>query len=310
MDYEQCDDLPRNRWVTSIAELDGRVYITVQDHTAAYFTPYMYSFIRNEWSSLPDLPYCNASLVSVPDHNELLAIGGCKKNDSNKVKVSKQVFQWDEINKKWLVKYPAMAAARFSCSSISHGSMVIVAGGVTCSHPWTITRAVEILIIKEGRLSEFRSYLITVEQLPHTVYDAVPLVVNNNLYIAGGFDKHYHTSCSVVTASLPQLQKSNKKYTSSSQVWNKLPDMPYSSYSISHYQGHLIAFIAVSPAEQPNDSNQIQKIYLYNPDTESWNYVSFTSGHNWGRVIQKKMVGSLLLAVLLAKPIWAEMMIW
>ena len=119
--------------------------MSVQDYAAAYLTPYMYNFVSNEWSPLPDLPYDNASLVSVPDHNEFLAIGGCKKNDNNKVKVSKQVFQWDEINKKWLVKYPAMATARFSCSSISHQSMVIVVGGVTCLDPWTI-RAVKILI--------------------------------------------------------------------------------------------------------------------------------------------------------------------
>ena len=49
-------------------------------------------------------------------------------------------------------------------------------------------------------------------------------------------------------------------------------------------QGHLIAFTAVRPAEQPDNSNQIQKIYLYNPDTETWDYVSFTPGHNWGRI--------------------------
>ena len=67
--------------------------MSVQDYAAAYLTPYMYSFIRNEWSPLPHLPYDNASLVSVPNHTELLAIGGCKKNDNNKVEVSRQVFQ-------------------------------------------------------------------------------------------------------------------------------------------------------------------------------------------------------------------------
>ena len=67
--------------------------MSVQDYVAAYLTPYMYNFVSNEWSPLPDLPYGNASLVSVRDHNELLAIGGCKKNDNKKVEVSRQVFQ-------------------------------------------------------------------------------------------------------------------------------------------------------------------------------------------------------------------------
>ena len=58
----------------------------------------MYNFVSNKWSppGPPELPYgnaANASLVSVADHNELLAISGCKKNDNNKVEVSKQVFQ-------------------------------------------------------------------------------------------------------------------------------------------------------------------------------------------------------------------------
>ena len=56
----------------------------------------MYNFVSNKWSPPPELPYgnaANASLVSVADHNELLAISGCKKNDNNKVEVSKQVFQ-------------------------------------------------------------------------------------------------------------------------------------------------------------------------------------------------------------------------
>ena len=243
---------------------------------------------EDKWSPLPDLPYGNASLVSVPSHNELLAVGGCKKNEYNVVKVSRQVFQWDDINKKWLAKYPGMSTARFSSSSISHKSMVIVAGGVTCSDPWTITRTVEILEIKEGQFSELRSHWITVEQLPHGVYDAVPLIVNSSLYIAGGFDRYSHTTCNIVTTSVPELQKSNNKDTSASQVWNKLPDMPHSSYSISHYQDCLIAFMAFNPPEKADKDYKIQKIYLYNFDTESWEHINYIQGHNWGRMIHIK----------------------
>ena len=59
-----------------------------------------------------------------------------------------------------------------------------------------------------------------------------------------------------------------------------------------------MAFSAVRPAEQSDNSNQIQKIYLYNLNIDTWDYVSFTSGHNWSRVIQIKdgvifVVGSI-----------------
>ena len=39
-----------------------------------------------------------------------------------------------------------------------------------------------------------------VEQLPYVVWDAIPLIVNDKLYIAQGYDKGYGTStCNVAT---------------------------------------------------------------------------------------------------------------
>ena len=47
------------------------------------------------------------------------------------IEVSNKVFLWDEKYNKWLTPYPNMPTARSSCSSISHGPTVVVAGGVT-----------------------------------------------------------------------------------------------------------------------------------------------------------------------------------
>ena len=51
------------------------------------------------------------------------------------------------MNRKWTNPYPSMPTARCRCSSISHGSTVIVAGGVTCWDPWTMTRTMKVLHI-------------------------------------------------------------------------------------------------------------------------------------------------------------------
>ena len=64
---------------------------------------------------------------------------------------------------------------------------MIVAGGVTCQDPWTMTRAVEVFLTKEG--GWFTRWSV-VEQLPLLVYDAIPLIVNDNIYIAVGFEKN------------------------------------------------------------------------------------------------------------------------
>ena len=153
---------------------------------------------------------------------------------------------------------------------------MIVAGGITCWDPVTITRAVEVLHINDNNLHD--SYWSVVEQLPLVVFEAIPLIVNDKLYIAAGVDTSTgHTTCNVVTASLPELLQSSNNNTSSSQVWSKLPDTPYSSHSINHYQGHLITFTGAHKVERPDEDNPVWElvplIHIYNPDTKTWDCV-------------------------------------
>ena len=271
--WQSCADLPHKYSAVSVAELDGNVYAAIQDSKGGFFDPLMYDSNKNQWSMLTKLPYGFFSLVTVPNRKQLLAIGGMK----GVVEISNEVFLYDEVNRKWTTPYPNMPTARFSCSSISHGSTVLVAGGIISCYPWTMTRAVEVLhIMEEGPLT--KSYWSVVEQLPHVVFDPIPLIVNDKLYITVGYDKGYGTStCNVVTASLPELLQSSNNNTSRSQVWSKLPDMPYSSYSINHYQGRLITFGGDHMVEQPDEDKpafqSVPLIHIYNPDTRTWDCV-------------------------------------
>ena len=273
--WQQCADLPSKYFSISVAELDGKVYVTTIDSKFAHFEPLMYESNKDQWSKLPALPYASFSLVTVPDRKQLLAIGGMVNN--NVVEISNKVFLWDEENRKWTTPYPNMSTARYRCSSISHGSTVIVAGGVTCWDPWTMTRAVDVLYIKE-RSRFTKSHWSVVEQLPLVVYNAIPLIVNDNFYIAVGSDnKTGTTTCNMVTASLPELLQSSNKKTSSGQVWNKLADMPYPSLSINHYQGRLITFSGGHLVEQLDIDRpgyqSVPLIHIYNPYTNTWDCV-------------------------------------
>ena len=228
-----------------------------------------------QWSWLPILPYFHCNLVTVSDRKQLLAIGGMVKNNGVD-EITNKVFLCDEEKKKWTTPYPNMPTTWCRCSSVSHGSTVIVAGGVTCWDPWTLTRAVEVLHIKEHILFT-KSYWSVVEQLPLVVCGAIPVVISNTLHITVGFDKRTGAStCNIVTTSLSELLQSSNKNTSSSQVWNKLPDMPYSSL-ISHYQGHLITFGGIHVVEQPGKDKPVwqvvPQIHIYNPVTTSWDHV-------------------------------------
>ena len=238
-------------------------------------TPLMYDSNKDQWSLLPELPYFYFSLVAVHDRKQLLAIGGTI-NNNGVYEVSNKVFLWDEINWKWTTPYPNMPTARFSCSCISYGSTVVVAGGMTYWKPLKMTRTVEVLQIKEHSLFS-KSHWIVVEQLPHVVFDAIPLIVDDKLYLAVGHDSKGPSTCNIITASLPELLQSSNKDTSSNQVWHKLPDMPYSSFSINHYQGRLITFSAVYKVQQRDEdkpvSQSVPLIHVYNPDTITWNCV-------------------------------------
>ena len=269
--WQHCAELPSKCYVESVAELGGKVYVTVSDSNYARENPLMYDSNKDQWSTLPALPYVHFSLVTVPDRKQLLAIGGI---GDHKV-ISSKVFLWDEENRKWTTPYPNMPTARCYCSSISHRSTVIVAGGVTCYDPWTMTRAVEVFLIKEG--GWFTRWSV-VEQLPLLVYDAIPLIVNDNIYIAVGFEKKLGAStCNIITASLPDLIQSSNKNTNSSQVWHKLPDMLYSSQSINHYQGRLIIFSGDYKIEQPNTDKPVYQsvplIHTFNHYTNTWDCV-------------------------------------
>ena len=161
--WQHCADLPLKCWALSVAELDGKVYATSADSKRARCGPLMYDCNKDVWSLLPVLPYGNFSLVTVPDRKQLLTIGGVV-NYYGINEVTNKVFLYDEMNEKWTTPYPNMPTARFYCSSISHGSTMIVAGGATCWDPFTLTRAVEVLHIREHGLFT-KSYWSVVEQL-------------------------------------------------------------------------------------------------------------------------------------------------
>ena len=289
LSWQKSSDLPSNVLVTSVAELDGKVYVATLDCRGGYYEPLMYDFNKDQWSLLPELPYARFCLVAVPDKKQLFAIGGVVNNNGVS-EISNKVFLWDEENRKWTTPYPNMPTARCDSSGISHGSAVIVVGGITCWDPCTMTRAVEVLHIRETGWVD-KSYWSVVEQLPHVVCNAIPLIVKDELYIAAGYDdENGGNTCNMVTASLPELLQSSSKNTSHSQVWYKLADMPYSSLSINHCQDCLITFSGcqcVEKSELPNTYDltyqSVPLIQIYNFYTNTWDCV--------GRMPYKYLIG-------------------
>ena len=276
--WKECADLPEKCLVQCIAELDGRVYVKTSSNRSTDQI-YMYDSIKNKWSKLLNPHFSGFGLTTVTISKQLLAIGG-EQHDGQP---ANEVFVWDHKESMWHDAYPKMPTARFNPSCISHGSKVIVAGGVsgwdlTKRHKVIVTNAVEILHINNAHLPDSRWSVV--EQLPCPLFGAVPLIVDDTLYIANGYDADGLSTHKVATVSIPELlQSSNKKI---GQVWRKLPDMPYSSISINHYQGHLITFSGdrqVRPLHKlfakksQLEWKAVPLICIYNPSTKSWQSV-------------------------------------
>lgn len=270
-----------------MAELDGNVYISVMDGDCSYTDPFVYNTSSNAWGLLPPLPCGKFSLVAVQSMGQLLAIGGSSRcNDV--LTMSNKVYMWDDKKADWVNPYPNMPTGRCVASTICHQYTVIVAGGIVGLRPYVMTRAVEVLHIERENLSN--SYWSVVERLPYVVCDAVPLIVDENVYIAIGTDNEQGSSTlSIVTASLPKLLESSNAF-SHGQVWEKLPDLPCASFSINHYCGRLLTFTGDRLVENPDEDKAIYElvplIHMYNPDTKSWDYVGrITLGYYLGRSV-------------------------
>ena len=264
--------MPEKCWVNAVTEMDGKVYVSAM--TSNGFPPFMYDINREQWFPMPMLSRRYFVLVAVPSKKHLLAIGGSIEGT-----MSDEVFLWEEKHKKWVIQYPNMPTPRCSITGICYRSTVIVAGGIT---QWAVTRVVEVLYIND--VSPSYSYWSTVEQLPHGIYSAVPLLHNDNLYISSHATDFHVNTFTVITAPVPELLKSNNSSSSNSSsnsLWSKLPDAPYSSYSMICYQGHLITFTGIHLVEELQRSKPVRKlvpiIHIYNPDTLSWDCVGYIS---------------------------------
>ena len=272
--WTKCADLPGPYWITSVAELDGTVYVTPLLNEGGLPYPLKYDFNKNQWSILPDLPCVQFTLVAIPDLKQLLAIGGLSRdNFHSELTPSDKIFVWDGA--RWIAPYSNMPTARYQSSAVCYQSKVIVAGGVIKNGPPRVmTRAVEVLNIEINF-----SYWSKVEQLPYISNQPSSLLIDDMLYITVGFNKLDEIQTSIVAASLPALLQ-NHLYASGGQIWEKCPDLPYPSPSINACQKRLMTFGGIQLVEQPNKKpakwQLVPLVHIYNPCTNSWECVGKT----------------------------------
>ena len=264
----------------SAVEMDGDVYISGRSQSTHFINVLHYSQADNSWSILNHLPCTHSSLAVVRSKSQLIAVGGICPDVGDDIdfeedtpsKLSGKVLTWDAQMECWVNAYPDMSTARCSAIAVGHGSIVIVAGGVTGWEPTvTSTSVVEVMTVNDIPL---RSEWTTVQSLPYPSSFALPMIIGDQLYIASGYsgDK---TTCGVLTAVVSKLVTSKKDDTIF--VWEKMSDLPHDSLSIGECDGHLVVFGGKRKSGTLEDGQLqykvVSPIHLYNAETDAWDYV-------------------------------------
>ena len=182
--------------------LNGLVYVG-GGHEAgwqALYTINCYDSVKNSWCSTINTPYYNFAMTKL--NNKLLIAGGEDKSS----KVTNQILAMDDGQ---LKNYTKMTIARTTAAAASHQGILIITGGYD-----------------HGRLSSTELFDSTNGQWytcsdlpqPHNLLRSV--IVDNILYLLGGYIKDGKDSPAVFTAPLDNLSRHQLK-------WNTHQDTPW-----------------------------------------------------------------------------------
>ena len=179
--WKEPASLPVGRTAHTAVMLGGSVYVgggfegrSIDDYKDSYRLD-VYNFTTNQWSSSPiTTPYCWFGMTVLND--KLVTAGGATKN----YEVVKKVLvlnagQWKD--------YSEMPTARYCATGVGYHSMLIVVGGhAKVEGEWTKISTTELLDTTNG-------CWYTCNNLPSPHQQLQAAIMNNKLYLLGGFDR-------------------------------------------------------------------------------------------------------------------------
>ena len=184
------------------------------------------------------------SLVLV--NNKLTTVGGLGDNKSP----SNKIYSWDKTTQEWHEFCPPMPTARRSTTSVIYGNYLIVIGGALAE---TVT-IVEVLDIPNKKW-------YTGPSLPEIMYNVQAVVVENSLYLFGGY------STSVWYCFLPILiTGAISKLYNLLQLWKKLSGLPFRCSAAALLGKHLLAI----GGHDEEATNMTDLIHCYSPEKNCW----------------------------------------
>jgi len=255
--WEELAPLPVCRSAHTAVLLGGSVYvgggfegISSNDRQHCYILD-IYNLTTNQWSLSPiTTPYCSFAMTIMDD--KLITAGGRTKNNE----VVKKVLvlnagQWKD--------YAEMPTARYCVTAVGYHSMLIVVGGaIKVEGKWTSVSTTELLDTTNG-------CWYTCNNLPSPYQQLKAAIMNDKLYLLGGFDKDLIPSSKVFVASLNDL-------STHQMIWQSALNTPWClSTPVVLYN----KFLLTVGGRQPHDkTSQTCEVYTLNPSTDQWKHLT------------------------------------
>ena len=251
--WKELAPLPVGRDSHTAVLLGGSVYVgggfecRSTDNKQDSYRLDVYNLTTNQWSSSPiTTPYCHFSLTVLDD--KLVTAGGGSKNGEivNKVLVL-NAGQWKD--------YSEMPTARYSATAVGYHSMlIVVGGGIMVEGKRTRVSTTELLDTTNG-------CWYTCNSLPSPCRQMKAAIMNDKLYLLGGFDKDVKPSPQVFVASLDTLSAHQLN-------WQSAPSTPCCGPApVVLYNKFLLT---VGGLQQSRTS----EVYIFNPSTGQWKHLT------------------------------------
>ena len=209
----------------------------------------IYNLTTNQWSPSPiTTPYNSFGMTVLND--KLVTAGGTTKNNE----VVKKVLvlnggQWKD--------YSEMPTARCNATAVGYHSMLIVVGGVIkVEGKWSRVSTTELLDISNG-------CWYTCNNLPSPHQQLRAAIMNDKLYLLGGFDKDGKPSPQVFVASLDALSTHQLNWRSAMAMNTPLCcSAPVVLYN---------KLLSVGGRSQ---ESRTSKLCIFNPLTGQWKHLT------------------------------------
>ena len=237
-----------NRW--SDATVSGTTVYIRNSNTREI---YAYDATSDDWTTLPDCPTFNCSIVFI--NNRLTTVGG-----NSHSKVSNELFsltrecssgKWD----KWL---PPMPTKRQNMTALCTENVLIVAGG----SDGRMLSTVEVMDIWNHQWS-------VAADLPEPLEMASACICEDKVYMLGAYNSESAYSC--VLESLILSCHSEVYLESMSTIWNKMAKLPISRSTCVSLRGQLLA-IGGRECTKPTSA-----IYRYSSAGDTWTITDMTT---------------------------------